>query len=110
MTDSKNAHDYGSWLNFIPVGPDGYAIELGPVNKDGEVWWRWSIRRDIHVEKCVSEKSFATREDAFADASDWWQKNFKSYWNHSYFMPHSKPSQSLSSGMRVRVPPLTNRC
>ena len=84
MANSNNAHDYGSLLNFIPVGPDGYAIELCPVNKGGEVWWRWSIRQSIYVMKCVSETSFDTREDAFADASDWWKNYSKHYWNQEF--------------------------
>ena len=95
MTDSKNAHDYGSWLNFIPVGADGYAIELCPVAKGGEVWWRWSIRRGIFIEKFTSNEAFDTRDRAFVAASEWWQKNFKSYWSRSYFVPNSKPALSV---------------
>ena len=92
MTDSKNAHDYGSWLNFIPQGPDGYAIELCPVNKGDEVWLRWSIRRGLFIEKFTSNEAFETRDRAFIAASEWWRNNFKSYWDHSYFIPNSKPS------------------
>ena len=72
MTNSNNAHDYGSWLNFIPVGPDGCAIELSPVNKGEYVRWHWSARLGIVVTRCISEKSFTTREEAFEDAHGWW--------------------------------------
>ena len=80
MTNSKNAHDYGSLLNFIPVGLNGYAIELGPVNNGDEVWWRWSIRRGIYIMKFTSKESFKSRESAFFAASEWWQNNADFYW------------------------------
>ena len=72
MTDSKNAHDYGSCLNFNPVGSDGYAIELGPVNNGDEVWWRWSVRLGDSVVKGTSQSSFATRDKAIQEAGIWW--------------------------------------
>ena len=85
MTNSTNAYDYGSLLNIIPVGLDGYAIELIPVNSGENVRWRWSVSLGIRIMKCTSEKSFTTREDAFIAASEWWQGNFKTYWDHSCF-------------------------
>ena len=74
MTDSSNAHGYGSLLNFVPMEVDGYAIELCPVSKGEDVHWCWSARLGATVRRCLSDRSFASRADAFADASDWWKK------------------------------------
>ena len=109
MTDSKNAHDYGSWLNFITVGPDGYAIELCPVNKGEEVWWRWSIRRGIYIEKFTSNEAFETRDRAFVVASEWWGKNFKTYWGRSYFALDSKPPMSVLISRLAEAKGMTKR-
>ena len=108
MTDSKNAHDYGSLLNFIPVGPDGYAIELGPVNKNDEVWWRWSIRRGIYIMKFTSNEAFEARDRAFVSACDWWGNNFKTYWGHSSFIPNSKPSLDVLKSRLADANGVTN--
>lgn len=74
MPNSNNAYSYNSWLNFIPVGEDGSMVELRPVINGDDTRWCWSARLGISVRRCLSEKSFATREDAFEDASEWWEK------------------------------------
>jgi hypothetical protein len=69
---------YGSVLNFVPIGFDGYCIELMPI---GRIEWRWSIRLGRQIMKCTSSDFFETREMAFAQASAWWWANAATYWN-----------------------------
>ena len=78
MPNSNNAYSYESLLNTIPVGEDGSMIELRPVIKGDDVRWCWSARLGVSVRRCLSGKSFDTREDAFEDASEWWG-NYSQY-------------------------------
>ena len=97
MTNSTKAYDYGTVLNIIPVGLDGYAIELSPVNNGEEVRWRWSVSLGIRIIKWISEESFNTREDAFTDASEWWEKAPKYNWGHQPFCKDRKSSNMVKS-------------
>ena len=74
MPNSTNAYSYESLLNTIPMGLDGSMVEIRPVIKGTETRWCWSARLGISVRRCLSEKSFDSREDAFEDASEWWGK------------------------------------
>ena len=75
--NSDRARGYGSILNFVPVGLNGHAIELCPMDEDNEIRWRWAIRLGTSVEKSISLTYFSTRESALLEALDWW----KTYWS-----------------------------
>ena len=75
--NSDRARGYGSVLNFVPVGLNGHAIELSPMDEDNELRWRWSIRLGTSVEKSMSESYSSTRESALLEALDWWE----TYWS-----------------------------
>ena len=74
MTNSNSANDYGSLLNTVFLGIDGYVIELCPVNKGKDVRWYWSTLMGTSITRCTSEKSFGSREEAFEASHVWWKK------------------------------------
>jgi hypothetical protein len=70
----------GSILNFIPIGQNGYMIELSPIDKNGVVRWHWCIRLNRYVMKCISSDSYENREMSFLAALQWWENESDSYW------------------------------
>lgn len=68
--------EHGSILNFIPLDNEGFMIELCP-----GLLWRWSIRFENYVMKCVSSDYFIDRESAYEAAFNWWNENRDTYWS-----------------------------
>ena len=62
-------------LNFIPVNTEtveGLRIELCPDDQG----WRWALRQDKYVIKCISKVYHEEREGAYQEALDWCNENY----------------------------------